>query len=183
MSIEEEKRLIVLAGQMNMDALSEIYDSYSPGIYRYAMRLTGNTQSSEDCVSDVFSRFLQALGKKQGPKEYLRAYLYRIAHNWIIDYYRHEPHMVSISERFKMQMEENSPSAEAERLMKKNHIRKAILDLPEDQQRVVVLRYLDDWDFEEIASSMKKSSGAVKALLHRGLTNLRRTLLPDKEDI
>jgi RNA polymerase sigma-70 factor (ECF subfamily) len=58
-------------------------------LYRYAMRLLGNQQVVEECISDTFLRFLKSLRNSQGPVDHLKSYLYRIAHNWIIDYYRH----------------------------------------------------------------------------------------------
>ena len=69
-------------------ALIEVYDRYSPEIFRYASRLLGDRDLAEDCVSDTFSRFLTALKHGNGPQQHLRAYLYRVAHNWITDHYR-----------------------------------------------------------------------------------------------
>ncbi len=74
-----------------MQALAEIYDRYSPGLYAYAMRLLGDACLAEDCVSETFARFLKSLRAGQGPEAYLQAYLYRIAHNWITDHYRRQP--------------------------------------------------------------------------------------------
>jgi RNA polymerase sigma-70 factor (ECF subfamily) len=54
--------------------LEEIYDQFSPGLYRYAMRLLGNEDLAEDCVSEVFSRFLTAIKRGNGPQQDLKAY-------------------------------------------------------------------------------------------------------------
>ncbi|HJS30247.1 MAG TPA: sigma factor, partial [Anaerolineales bacterium] len=83
-----EQRLLEQARLLDEGALAEIYDRYSDELYRYSLRLLGDVHLSEDCVMDSFSRFLKALHRGGGPDTYLRAYLYRIAHNWITDHYR-----------------------------------------------------------------------------------------------
>ena len=83
-----EKDLLQAALSFNQKALAQIYDLYSPELYRYAARFLGDPCVAEDCVADTFSRFLETIHGKRGPKDYLRAYLFRIAHNWIVDHYR-----------------------------------------------------------------------------------------------
>lgn len=77
--------------QFDPQALGEIYDCYSPAVYRYAVRLLGAPDLAEECVAEVFNRYLNALRRGQGPNDNLRAYLYRIAHNWITDRWRRGP--------------------------------------------------------------------------------------------
>ena len=83
----------LLKGARNFDqqALGEIYDLYSGKLYAYSMRLLGSQDLAEECVAETFSRFLLALKNGGGPQEYLQAYLYRVAHNWITDTYRRQP--------------------------------------------------------------------------------------------
>jgi RNA polymerase sigma-70 factor (ECF subfamily) len=85
----DEVTLLQQARQFDEEALAEIYDTLSPAIYAYAMRLLGDVDLAEDCVAETFSRFLHAVSSGGGPKNYLKAYLYRVAHNWITDRYRH----------------------------------------------------------------------------------------------
>src|SRR3990172_12815874 len=90
---ETSDDLSLLSGARAYDeeALGEIYSRYSPELYRYAVRLLGDVHLAEDCVAATFSRFLQALGRGRGPQAYLRAYLYRVAHNSILDHFRRSP--------------------------------------------------------------------------------------------
>src|SRR4030043_796857 len=83
-----EKVILEQAKRFDVQALEEIFDNHSPGIYRYAYRLLGDTELARECMAETFSRFLTALKRDSGPDNYLQAYLYRIAHNWITDYYR-----------------------------------------------------------------------------------------------
>src|SRR5512135_260929 len=83
-----DKAILERARRFDAEALEEIFDTFSPGIYRYAYRLLGDEELARECMSETFSRFLGALQRNSGPNAYLQAYIYRIAHNWITDYYR-----------------------------------------------------------------------------------------------
>ena len=170
-----ETDLIQRARQFDRQALVQIYDLYSPGLYRYAMRLLGNQALAEDCVSETFSRFLSAVHNGKGPCDHLQAYLYRIAHNWITDQYRREPPAEELDET--LPNPEEGPETTAARLMRQAHLREVIRRLTPDQQQVIALKFLEGWENEEIANALGKPVGAVKSLQHRALESLKRLLL------
>jgi len=85
------------ARRLDESALAAIYDSLSPELYAYACRLVGDTETAEDIVSETFFRFLRALGAGGGPKDHLRAYLYRIAHNLAVDHHRRRDEPLELS--------------------------------------------------------------------------------------
>ena len=172
--MSEEQEILRLAAQLNTRALAEIYDIYSSGIYRYAMRLLGDIAVAEDCVAETFARFLKALQEQRGPRDHLQAYLYRIAHNWIVDFYRNHKQTFELSES--LRCEADTPEEEAAKHIRQKQVRKAIRSLTPDQQQVVVLKYLDDWCNEEIARAMHKPVGAVKSIQHRALKSLQKIL-------
>jgi RNA polymerase sigma-70 factor (ECF subfamily) len=173
--LPSDPELLVLAQRFDPQALAQIYDICSPGLYRYAMRLLGDQNLAEDCVAETFSRFLQALHAKRGPENYLQAYLYRMAHNWIVDQYRREPNQpVELTEEH---LDENAdPEKDAGLHLRQEHLRMAIKTLTPDQQRVIALKFLEGWENEEIARSLKKPVGAIKSMQHRALASLQRTL-------
>ncbi|MEW5870583.1 MAG: RNA polymerase sigma factor [Chloroflexota bacterium] len=173
----KEKTLLRRASRYDEKALAEVYDSYSPGIYRYAMRLLGDVDLAEECVAETFSRFLMALQRGLGPRDYLQAYLYRVAHNWITDHYRHQPQQTE-------PLESEVHAAGGQELIdivsqrqEQQRVRAALATLTPDQRQVVVLKFLEGWRNEEIARSMGKPVGAIKSLQHRALDALRRTLV------
>ena len=125
--ISAERELLQAALRFDQKALAQIYDLYSPELYRYAARFLGDPTVAEDCVADTFSRFLKAIHARRGPKDYLRAYLYRIAHNWVADYYRRAPDVVELKDT--QPQDENSPEQEADLRMRQAQTRKAILQL------------------------------------------------------
>jgi RNA polymerase sigma-70 factor (ECF subfamily) len=171
-----EQELLRQAGQLDGRALAEIYDLYSPRLYRYAMRLLGDACAAEDCVAETFSRFLRALKAGSGPRDYLQAYLFRMAHNHIADHYRRQP----LTE----ELDDDLPHAEiteqtACEHLRQHRVRTALRELTEEQQQVIALKFLEGWENEEIARALHKPIGAVKSLQHRALAQLKKILLDE----
>jgi len=178
----DEIALIKGAQVFDMLVLAEIYDSYSPGLFTYAMRLLGDSCLAEDCVSETFSRFLNMLRTGKGPEDHLRAYLYRIAHNWITDYYRRSPSPpFELSEEMHTD-DQAKPDSQVEWRMDQIKVRSAMRQLTPDQRQVVILRFIEDWEIREVAKALQKPIGSIKALQHRALGALRRILLADKRN-
>lgn len=174
--------LILRAQQFEEAALAEIYDLYSPGVFRYAFRQLGDNNLAEDCVAEVFLRYLQSLRASGGPQDHLQAYLYRIAHNWITDQYRRQPLPP-------LPLLEELPDSKDDLFqvvlghIQEQRMRRALVRLTPEQRQVIVLKYLEGLENETVALVLKKPVSAVKALQHRALGALRRILLPHKEDI
>lgn len=175
----KEQELIRLASQLDAEALAEIYDRYSPALYGYAMRLLNDPALAEDCVAETFARFLKSLQKGQGPRDHLRAYLYRVAHNWIVDLYRNSQQTSELDET--LQSEEFTEEEVTKRISQKQ-IREAIHNLTPNQQKVISLKYLEDWNNEEIAKVLHKTVGAVKSIQHHALVSLQKLLLDGTDE-
>ncbi|MBT7782104.1 MAG: sigma-70 family RNA polymerase sigma factor [Anaerolineae bacterium] len=176
-----ETELIQRASRLEGQALAEIYDAHSEAIYRYAMRLLGDVDVAEECVSETYTRFLAVLKKGKGPREYLKAYLFRIAHNWITDYYRRAaPDTEPIKDELYLASDDN-PAQAAFQNMQMARTRAALKQLTPDQQEVISLKFFEGWENAEIAAAVNKPIGAVKSLQHRGLAALKRILLDDDE--
>lgn len=156
-----------------MDALAGIYDQYSPGIYRYAMRLLGDEQLAEDCTSETFHRFLLALRSRRGPDRHLQAYLYRIAHNWITDHYRrNRADGLPLSET--AADSQAGAAGAAEEKIEAQRVRSMLFNLTPDQRQVILLKYYEGWENDAIARALNKPVGAVKALQHRALQQMKK---------
>lgn len=173
-SVLDEQSLLQRAAQLETRALAEIYDAYSPGIYRYAMRLLGDVTLAEDCVAETFARFLKSLREGRGPRDNLQAYLYRIAHNLVVDTYRGGRETVELDDAFRS--EADVPEEEAAKQIRRKQVREAVRSLTPDQQMVIALKYLEEWSNEEVAQAMEKPVGAVKSLQHRALRSLYKLL-------
>ncbi|MEW6405233.1 MAG: sigma-70 family RNA polymerase sigma factor [Chloroflexota bacterium] len=171
-----EQDLLAQAKEFDQIALAEIYDRYSTRLFNYAYRLLGDNCAAEDCVSETFSRFLQALRDGRGPRDYLQAYLFRAAHNIIVDHYRRTP---------AKELDDDLPDGsnvehEACHNIRQRHVRAAMQKLTSDQQQVVALKFLEGWENDEIARALQKPIGAVKSLQHRALAHLQKILLDDE---
>ena len=176
--ISEEKELLQAALLFDHNALAQAYDLYSPELYRYAARLLGDPCVAEECVAETFSRFLKSIRDRRGPKDFLRAYLFRIAHNWVADYYRRAPDVTELQET--QPDNGNSPEQETDLRLRQAQVRRALLQLTSDQQQVIALKYWHDWKNEEIAQALRKPVGAVKSLQHRALASLQKILSKEK---
>jgi RNA polymerase sigma-70 factor (ECF subfamily) len=176
-----EQTLLARARAFDMSALAEVYDTFSPAVYRYAMRLLGDASLAEECVTETFSRLLGALKGGGGPTSFLKAYLFRTAHNWMTDYFRQQGHAnesldaMEEAETFLADDRESLLQGMVDRLNAKQ-VREALRRLTADQRQVIVLRFYEDLSSEEVAAALNKPVGAVKALQHRALGALRRAL-------
>jgi RNA polymerase sigma-70 factor (ECF subfamily) len=116
-----------------------------------------------------------------GPRQYLRAYLYRIAHNWITDHYRRRSFSTLPLDRAVSTDVFSEPVDALVEEAERRQVRQALSKLTSDQRQVIVLRYLEEWELADIAQAMDKPIGAVKALQHRALNSLRRLLAETEE--
>jgi RNA polymerase sigma-70 factor (ECF subfamily) len=168
--------LLQRAQRFEGKALAEIYDTYSQELYNYAYRQLGNPTQAEECVAETYKRLLEALSKRKGPRDHVRAYLYRIAHNWITDQYRRQP-LPDLSLEDQMLSDPNpGPHHEIEETQERQQLREALMKLNPNQRLVVALKYLEGWTSPEIAQALDRPLEAVKGLLHRGIENLRHQM-------
>jgi RNA polymerase sigma-70 factor (ECF subfamily) len=172
-----DKELLKSARAFDQQTLAEIYDQYSPKLYRYAIRLLGDDTQAEDCVAETFSRFLNALHQGGGPKEHLQAYLYRIAHNWITDQYRRQSPVPLEQEEPVESPSQPDPQDIADEIFLQERVREALKEITPEQRQVVILKFVEEWSNSEVAKSIGKPVGAVKSLQHRALAALRRQLI------
>jgi RNA polymerase sigma-70 factor (ECF subfamily) len=153
-----------------LDDLERLYDTNAPRIFRYIYHRLGDQQLAEDLTSEAFVRFLHARVSPDNPT----AFLYRIAHNLIVDYAReHQP--IALPEDIACR-DRDDPAQAAELELERVRLRRAIARLTPDQQQVIVLKFLEGLSNDEIARVLDKPVGAVKALQHRGLATLRDLL-------
>ena len=161
--------------RLDKNKLIRLYEENNEALYRYAYRYLSDPDLAEECVSEVFTRYLQVLKKGKNPKENPRAYLYRIAHNWIVDYYRKRKPEENIAED---PIPDKNANLELSFSKAQIHekLRKALLKLSEEQRMVIELHILEDWSHEEVAEYLGKTVEASRALQYRGLRRLRKTL-------
>lgn len=171
------------AQALEREALAAIYDEYHPLIYRYVYRRVGEVETARDLAAGVFQRMLLAFEAARGPDRHLRAWLYRSAHNAVVDYYRRQEHRQHLPLKEDLIDGEASPAREAERQMTAERIRQALVTLTPEQQQVIVLKFLEGLSNKEVAAILGKTEGAVKSLQHRALAALERALTRAEERV
>jgi len=172
----DDQALLAGARQYEEQVLAEIYDRYSPSLYRYSVRLLGDPDVAEDCVAETFSRLLRALRAGGGPRTHLKAYLYRVAHNWVIDYQRHMQKNEVPLDAEVAEEDQNRPGEMLQEQLDREAVRSALFQLTPDQRQVIVLKYLEELSNDEVAAALEKTVGAVKSLQIRGLASLKRLI-------
>ena len=172
----KQEELLQRARELDQQALAEIYDSYSTGLYGYALRLLGETNLAEECVAETFSRYLHAIHAGKGPKKQLKAYLYRIAHNWIVDLYRRSPEQCLPLEEGTNLSNAIRVEEQVDRRILAKQLRTALFQLTPDQRQVIMLVFIEGWRKAEVAAALGKPVGAIKSLQYRGINSLRKIL-------
>lgn len=171
-----EQTLLERAQAFDEHALGQLYDEYAPPIYAYLYRRVQDAQLAEDLTSEVFVRMLQAIRARRLWKTSFQGWLYRIAHNLVVDHYRKQPAtpVLELDEDL-VADQKDLDSAVAERLSRQR-LRSAIRLLTPEQQQVLALRFGQQLSAPEAGDVIGKSVSAVEALQHRALAALRRIL-------
>jgi RNA polymerase sigma-70 factor (ECF subfamily) len=172
----EEQDLLQRARRLEGPALAAMFDAFYEPLYRYIYRHIGHRTTAEDLTAEVFQRFLEGIRDGRGPTSHLKAWLYRVAHNLTVDelrrrrYHEHEP----LDED--LRSADRAVGAQAQQAIRQQQVRQALRQLTPKQQAVLVMKFLQGLDNEEIARALQMTAGTVRALQGRGLQALRRHL-------
>jgi len=159
---------------------SKIYDQNIDRIYRFVFLRVNSKESAQDITSETFARawssFAEASTDKGRVKNWT-AFLYQIARNLVTDLYRERGQFQVVSAAFVPDTRPGSDIHEMAGLgMEVDKIKEAISHLGEEQQEVVICRYLDGLSFKEIAEIVGKPEGTVRVIAHRALATLKERL-------
>ena len=175
---DAEQELIVKARQGDPVALGIIYDRFAHRIYVYFYHRLGNRQLAEDLTGDVFVRMVQAAETSRFATSSLSGWLFRIAHNVLIDHLRRKGAEVALTED--LPMTGDGPADVAERKLAQDRLRRSLEALTEDQRQVIILRFGEGLTAQEVAEVMGKQVNAIWQLQHRALNRLRRVLAAER---
>jgi len=177
--VEDERLLLERAKEYDQAALGELYDRYGPRIYSYIYYRLGDTSLAEDLTAQVFLRMLEAIRASRPWRDSFSGWLYRIAHNLIVDHFRRQAQEGCMPLEEQLVAAEDNTAEAVEKRLTRRQLRAAINRLSEDQAQVVVLRFVEGLSSAEIARIMGKSEGAIRALQYRAIVNLRRFMEED----
>jgi RNA polymerase sigma-70 factor (ECF subfamily) len=170
-----EEALLAAAMEYDDAALSELYDRYEVKIFTYIYRRTGEESLAEDLTSQVFLKMLESIRDQKAWRSSFSGWLYRIAHNLVIDHYRRRGRQsaVELDDTTPLAAERQSLESQVEQSLDAERLRAAIRRLTEEQAEVVSLRFLEGYSINEVAAMMNRSEGAIKALQYRAVATLR----------
>jgi RNA polymerase sigma-70 factor (ECF subfamily) len=159
------------------NAFGELYDRFVERVYRYLYFRIGSHPEAEDLTEQVFLKAWEAIGRYRWQGRPFLAWLYRLAHNTHIDHVRTQKPTTSLNND-ERPIELASPAAAVElaRTLDADLLAGALGQLTPDQQQVIVMKFIEGMDNDQIAHSMDKREGAIRALQMRALMSLRRVL-------
>lgn len=178
---QDERDLIQKARIGDKSAFGELFDVYFTPIYRYLRLRCGNDQDAEDMTAEVFMRAWDKLPgfDMRDEGSLFRSWLFRIAHNLLVDRYRKGDKEETVDEI----PEQNTKNERIEKkIIQKNEnqeLMEAIYKLDERMQQVVIARFMSGLSHHEIAEMLGISSGNVRVVQYRALKHLKELLRED----
>jgi len=169
---EADERLLIEAAQRDPARFADLYENNFERVYAYIVRRVGDRAETEDLTSEVFHQALANLKRFEWRGIPFAAWLFRIAANLISDRWQRSGREQIADDPQQLESAQASPS-EIEEVERRATLFRLVNTLPDEQQRVVVLRFVEQKSIKEVAQEIRKSEGAVKQLQFRALSSLR----------
>lgn len=168
--------LLRLQHQRDPELFARFYDDHAENIYRFVLLKVSSPEVAEDITSETFLKTWQYINDATEEIRDLKAFLYRVARNLVIDYYRQKAKSdLPTDDNILDQLpdEQKDSYMQLERSGDLDHILFCISKLKNEYQEVLLLRYIDELSIAEIAAVLGKKKGAVRVLLHRAMKTLK----------
>jgi RNA polymerase sigma-70 factor (ECF subfamily) len=174
--IPDVESIIDRAINGDTEAFGCLYDIYVDRIYRHIYYRTSNVEDARDLTQEVFMKAWQALPKYRRTKTPFLGWLFTISHNRVIDYYRTKKDYAYLNDVSIVDDRDRSPDQLAEAQFTRQAIRRAILQLPEVQQQVILMSFIEGLEYSEIAAVLHKSEGNIRVIVHRALKKMQEIM-------
>ncbi len=174
--------LVARAQAGEAEAVGQLYDEHQPALFRYVSMRVAERQLAEDLTGEVFMRMLSGLRRYRATQAPFRAWLYRIAHNLLVDHHRQALRypLLPLESLQGRPAEDDGAAGAIDQALTLEQVRQAMAELEDAQREVIALRFLSGLSLQEVAMVLEKSEMAVKALQHRGLAALRGSLVQEQ---
>jgi len=174
--VQDEESLVRRAQQRDQEAFAQLYEGHFDKIYRYVVLRIGNEAEAEDVTQQVFLNALQSISSFRWKGVPFSAWLFRIAHNQVVDYLRKKTRQATESLDESLVISKSDPQLVVEQRLDIEQLMLATKQLTKAQQEVIALRFVSELSTAQVAKVMGKSEGAVKALQHSAIVALRKAL-------
>ncbi len=177
---DDERELVARAQAGNAAAFGELYERYVDRLYSYVAFKLGDRTEAEDVTEQVFLKALESIGSFRWQGVPFSAWLFRIAHNQIVDCLRRRSRrpQAPLDVRLRDETPVADPEEQFDRLAEREELLAALAKLTELQRRVIELRFAAELPNAEVARILGRTEGAVKALQHAAIEALQRHLRP-----
>jgi RNA polymerase sigma-70 factor (ECF subfamily) len=174
--VQDEESLIRRAQQRDQVALTQLYEENFDKIYRYIVLKIGDRTEAEDMTQQVFLNALQSISSFKWKGMPFSAWLFSIAHNQVVDYFRKKAKRATVPLDESLASCGSDPGQVAERKVEMEQLALAAKKLTRAQQEVISLRFAGEMSIAEVARVMGRSEGAINALQHSAIVALRKEL-------
>jgi len=176
--------VLALRARDNREVFGVLYERHLRRIYNYMYYRTGSAADAEDLTARTFFQALNNLHRYQVQGVPFSAWLYRIAHNLVANWHRDTSRhrTTSTDGLIEIPSEGDGPDHSATVAEERRELHAMLRRLPSDRQQLLILKFAEQMSNEEIAIIMGRSEGAIKALLHRTIKNLREEIMRAKRE-
>jgi RNA polymerase sigma-70 factor (ECF subfamily) len=171
-----EVRLVERAIAGDREAFGDLYERHLAAIYRYVFYRVGEAQEAEDLTETVFLKAWQALNGYRPTEAPFVVWLYRIAHNLLVDRHRTRKELEPLEAHHPDSSSASDPEAQAVAREQRRALTSALARLEPLQQQVLTLRFIGGLSHAETAQITGHTEGAVRVIQHRALIVLRQLL-------
>jgi len=178
--LDSERDVVNRARAGDQQALADLYDSYMPRVYRYAVARLGNAADADDLTEEVFLKMLGAIGDFRWKDVPFSSWIFRIAHNQIATHFRRSVQRGGVATEISEDVidHRHDIAGAVEARITLEEVQRATAQLPEAQRDVIALRFAVGLSIADTAKALGKREGNVKALQHKAVARLQKMLIP-----
>jgi len=171
--ISNEAQLAERASMHDQEAFAELYNTYVDKIYKYVFYKVGSATEAEDLCEQVFLKAWEAIGRYRWCGYPFSSWLYKLAHNLVVDHYRTKREVLPLNDIILTPDEVVDPEQALHIAVEAAELKAAISQLTGEQKQVIALKFIEGYKNNEIAQMMNKKEGAIRALQYRALRSLQ----------
>lgn len=174
----DHSKLLERAAKGDRHSFGEFYELHLNEIYRYIFFRVSDHNEAEDLTTKVFLEAWERLTDKRQKQEIknVRAWIYRIAHNKVIDYYRTGKLQAPLDDNSNKELQTPSLESETDGLFVSQKLADGVRRLPANYQQVIILRFINQMSHAEVAGIMRITENHVRILQHRALLQMREII-------
>ncbi|MEX2159363.1 MAG: sigma-70 family RNA polymerase sigma factor [Dehalococcoidia bacterium] len=176
----DERTLVRRAIARDRDAFGTLYDRHVVRVYRHIYYMVGNAAEAEDLSAQAFLQAWEAIHRYQIRGAPFVSWLLRIAHNLGVSHLRSKRDSSELPETLVDHSRHGNPEEVLQRQVEADRVRQAIMRLRDEQRQVIMLRFVEDLEYREVAEIVGKSVAAVRVIQHRALNALRKQMRQDE---